>query len=65
MQIIQKFGMGTLSEEIITCLIRAGMVLAITEIWKGFVPKRDFSGNIDESMGKAKLMKSKKTKTCK
>ena len=41
------------------------MVLAITEIWKGFVQKRDFSGNIDESMGKAKLMKSKKTKTCK
>ena len=65
MQIIQKFWTDYLSEEIITCLIRAGMVLAITEIWKGFVQNRDFSGNIDESMGKAKLMKSKKTKTCK
>ena len=41
------------------------MVLAFTEIWKGFVQERDFSGNIDASMEKAKLMKSKKTKTCK
>jgi len=52
MQIIQKFWTDYLSEEIITCLIRAGMVLAITEIWKGFVQNRDFSGNIDKSMGK-------------
>ena len=62
MQIIQKFWTDTLSEEIITCLIRAGMVLALTKIWKGFVHERDFSGNIDASMEKAKLMKSKKTK---
>ena len=64
-QIIQKFWTDTLSEEIITCLIRAGMVLALTEIWKGFVQERDFSGNIDASMEKAKLVKSKKTKICK
>ena len=52
MQIIQDCWMGYFSEEIITCLIRAGMVFTITEIRKVFVQKRDFSGNIGESMEK-------------
>ena len=64
MQIIQDFWTGYLSEEIITCLIRAGMVFTITEIWKVFVQKRDFSGNIVESIEKAKRKISTKTKTC-
>ena len=64
MQIIQDCWTGYLSEEIITCLIRAGMVFTITEIWKVFVQKRDFSGNIVESMEKAKRKISTKTKTC-
>ena len=33
-QIIQDFYVENLSEEVIICLIRAGMVLTITEIWK-------------------------------
>ena len=40
------------------------MVFTITEIWKVFVQKRDFSGNIVESMKKAKRKISTKTKTC-
>ena len=52
-QIIQDCYVENLSEEIIICLIRAGMVLAITETWKIFVQKRDFSGNIANSMEKA------------
>ena len=33
------------------------MVFAITEIWKAFIEKRDFSGNIGTSMDKAKQKK--------
>ena len=61
-QIIQDCYVENLSEEIIICLIRAGMVLAITETWKIFVQKRDFSGNIANSMEKATRNKSAKTK---
>ena len=64
-QIIQNFWTDYFSEEIITCLIRAGMVLTITEIWKVFVQERDFSGNIVESMGKGTQKKSKKMEACK
>ena len=64
-QIIQEFWTEHLSEEIVACLIRAGMVLTITEIWKAFVQERDFSGNIVESMEKAKRKKSKKTEASK
>ena len=64
MQIIQDFWTGYLSEDIVTCLIRAGIVFMITEIWKVFVQKRDFSGNIVELMEKAKRKISTKTKTC-
>ena len=60
--IIQEFYVGNLSEEIIICLIRAGMVLTITEIWKVFVQMRDFSGNIAHSMEEATRNKSAKTK---
>jgi hypothetical protein len=61
-QIIQDFYVENLSEEVIICLIRAGMVLTITEIWRVFVQKRDFCGNIAKSMEKSKQKKSAKTK---
>ena len=61
-QIIQKFWTDTLSEEIITCLIRAGMVLTISKVWKAFVRDRNFSDNIATSMGEAKQKISAKTK---
>jgi hypothetical protein len=41
------------------------MVLAVTEISKVFIQKRDFSGNIGASMEKAKRKKSMKTEACK
>ena len=53
-QIIQDCNAENLSNEVILCLIRAGMVLTITEIWRVFVQKRDFSGNIAKPMEKAK-----------
>ena len=53
-EIIQDVEVKTLSEIIVVCLIRAGMVFAITEIWKAFIVKRDFSGNIATSMEDAK-----------
>ena len=61
-QIIQDCHVENLSEEVILCLFRAGMVHTITEIWRVFVQKRDFSGNIASSMGKAKRNKSTKSK---
>ena len=61
-QIIQQFYTEKLSEEVIICLIRAGMVLTITEIWKVFVEKRDASGNIANSMEEATRNKIAKTK---
>ena len=61
-QITQDFYVENLSEEVILCLIRAGMVLTITEIWKVFVQKRDFSGNIANSMERATQNKSAKLK---
>ena len=60
--IIQECQVENLSEEIILCLIRVGMVLTITEIWRVFVQERDFSGNIAKTMGKAKRKKAAKTK---
>ena len=47
---------------VILCLIRAGMVLTITEIWRVFVQERDFSGNIAKPMEKAKRSNLAKTK---
>ena len=61
-QIIQDFYVENLSEEVIICLIRAGMVLTILEIWKVFVQKRDSSGNIANSMEEATRNKPAKTK---
>ena len=61
-EIIQGVGMKNLSEVIVVCLIRAGMVFAITEIWKALIEKRDFSGNITTSMEEAKQKKPAKTK---
>ena len=58
MQIIQDFWAGCLSEETITCLIRAGMVLATTKIWKVFVQKRDFTRITKKSM----ILKKSETK---
>ena len=46
----------------ILCLIRSGMVLTLTEIWKVFVQKRDFSGNIERPMEKTKQNTPAKTK---
>ena len=64
-EIIQNVGMNNPSEPVVVWLIRAGMVFAITEIWKVFIQKSDFSRNIGESMEKAKQKKSKKMEACK
>ena len=61
-QILKEFWVENISENITVCLIRAGMVLAITGIWKAFIQKRDFRGNTATSMGEAKQEKSIKTK---
>ena len=61
-QIIQDCNAENLSNEVILCLIRAGMVLTITEIWRVFVQERDFSGNIAKPMEKAKRSNLAKTK---
>ena len=58
-QIIQGFWTEHISEEIVACLIIAGMVLTVTKIWKAFVQERYFSGNIVESIAKAKGKTSK------
>ena len=55
--------MENLSEDIIICLIRAGIVLTITEIWKVFVQERDFSGNIANSMEETTRNKPAQTKS--
>ena len=59
-KIIQQSYTEKLSEEVIICLTRAGMVLTITEIWKVFVEKRDASGNIANSMEEATRNKLQK-----
>ena len=64
-QIIQGFWTEHLSEEIVDCLIIAGMILTVTKIWKAFVQERDFSRNIVESIEKAKGKTSKKTEASK
>ena len=38
-EIIRNVGMNNLSKAVVVCLIRAGMVFAITEIWKAFIEK--------------------------
>ena len=53
-QIIQECNLENPSNEEILCLIRAGMVLTLTKIWRVFVQERDFSGNIAKTMEKAK-----------
>ena len=60
--IIQECNVENLSNEMILCLIRSGMVLTLTEIWKVFVQKRDFSGNIERPMEKTKRNTPAKTK---
>jgi len=51
-----------LSEVIV---VRAVMVFPITEIWKAFIEKRDFCGNIATSMEEAKQKNPAKTKATK
>ena len=58
-------GVKNLSEVIVVCLIRAGMVFVITEIWKAFIEKRDFCGNITTAMEEAKQKNPAKTKATK
>ena len=60
--IIQECNVENLSNEMILCLIRSGMVLTLTKIWKVFVQKRDFSGNIERPMEKTKRNTPAKTK---
>ena len=52
-QIIQNAVMGDISEEMILCLIRAGMVLKNVQVWKTFAISRDSSGNIGTAMKSA------------
>ena len=61
-QIIQECNLENPSNEEILCLIRAGMVLTLTKIWRVFVQERDFSGNIAKTMEKAKRNIPAKTK---
>ena len=49
-EIIQIIGTFNPSEAIVVCLIRAGMVLTVTDIWKTFIVERDLRGNIATSM---------------
>ena len=63
-QIIQNAITGDISEEMILCLIRAGMVLTNVQVWKTFVSSRD-SGNINRTTKgtvlKTTLNKAKKS----
>ena len=45
-QIIQDAIVGEISEEMILCLIRAGMVLKKVNVWKTFAVARDSSDSI-------------------
>ena len=49
-QIIQDTFVGNISEEVIFCLIRAGMVLKNANVWKTFAVTRDSSYDIDNTM---------------
>ena len=53
-QIIQECNMENPSNEEVLCLVRAGMVLTLTKIWRVFVQERDFSENIAKTLEKAK-----------
>ena len=61
-QIIQECNMENPSNEEVLCLVRAGMVLTLTKIWRVFVQERDFSGSIAKTMEKAKRNIPVKTK---
>ena len=61
-QIIQECNMENPSNEEVLCLVRAGMVLTLTKIWRVFVQERDFSGSIAKTMEKAKRNIPTKTK---
>ena len=64
-EIIRNVGMNNPSEVVVACLIRAGMVFAITEIWKAFIEKRHLCGYIATSMVELKQKISAKTKATK
>jgi len=64
-EIIQIIGEFNPSEAIVVCLIRAGMVLTITNIWKTFIEERDLRGNIATTMEEAKQRFSNKVKVTK
>jgi len=64
-EIIQIIGEFNPSEAIVVCLIRAGMVLTVTDIWKTFIEERDLRGNIATSMKEAKQRFSDKSKVTK
>ena len=64
-EIIRNLGVHNPSEAVVVCLIRAGMVFAITDIWKAFIEKRDVRRNIETSMEEAKQKISTKTKAIK
>ena len=49
-QIIQDTFAGNISEEMILCLIRAGMVLTNANVWKTFASARDSGYAIDNTM---------------
>ena len=49
-QIIQDTFVGNISEEMILCLIRAGMVLTNANVWKTFAVARDSGYAIDNTM---------------
>ena len=64
-EIIQIIGTFNPSEAIVVCLIRAGMVLTVTDRWKTFIVERDLRGNIATSMKEVKQRFSDKTKVTK
>ena len=64
-EIIRNVGINNPSEAVVVCLIRAGMVFDITEIWKAFIEKRDLRGNIATSIKEAKQKISTKSKATK
>jgi len=64
-EIIQIIGEFNPSEAIVVCLIRAGMVLTVTDIWKTFIEERDLRGNIAKTMEEAKQRFSNKVKVTK
>ena len=53
-QIIQNAVVGNISEEMILCPIRAGMVLTNVQVWKTFAISRDSSVNIGTAMKNAR-----------